>query len=73
MRYVSARFENEMRELTYRIYVTDALKAIARADKRYADFWDKRTVDETRTADEIIGGISDKLKKLGGEHNDHAS
>lgn len=73
MRYVSARFENEMRELTYRIYVTDALKAIAHADKRYADFWDNHAVEETRTADEIIGGISNKLKKLGGERNDHSS
>jgi hypothetical protein len=57
-----------MREMTYRIYVTDTLKAIVRADRRYADIWDNKIVEETRTADEIIGSISDKLKTIGGDN-----
>lgn len=53
-----ARIEDDSRDIAYRIYVTDALKALAGGKERYAD-WIKP--QEKRTADEIIGGIREKL------------
>jgi hypothetical protein len=52
------------RETAYRYYVTDALKFLGGLNIRFADTFKP---PETRTADEIIGGISGKLQKLGGE------
>ena len=71
MRYVGARFQKEMRESTYRIYVTDALKAIAGGNMRYADIWSEKFlgVEETRTPEEIIDEIITKSRKIGGENN----
>ena len=66
MRYVQARFKQADRDFAYRIYVTDALKIIGRIDQRYYDFIKPRVV-ETRTADEIISNIKEKLIKLGGD------
>ena len=62
MRYVDSRCRQNDREETYRIYVTDALKAIGGFNARYLDVFG---VEETRTSNEIITNISDKLKKLG--------
>lgn len=59
MRYVAARLEEYARSRAYRIYVTDALKAIGRLDIRYEDLF--KPVDK-RTPDEIISGITEKLK-----------
>ena len=75
MRYVRARFENEMRETTYRIYVTDALKILVGADRRYYDAWaEDQKKKETRTSEEIIRDLSEKLRRLGGEDDgDNAS
>lgn len=64
MRYVVARFNQNQRDWAYRIYVTDALKYLASLNMRYADLF---APEETRAADEIIGGIKDKLRQLGGE------
>jgi hypothetical protein len=64
MRYVMARFNRYQREEAYRIYVTDGLKHLSGLNIRYADLF---APEETRTADEIIGGIKDKLRQLGGE------
>lgn len=66
MRYVSARFTHCQREEAYRIYVTDALKALGGLDIRYADIVYGET--ETRTADEIIDNITSKIIKMGGEN-----
>lgn len=38
MRYVEARLKNQQREETYRIYLTDALKAIADNTAHYVGF-----------------------------------
>lgn len=64
MRYATARYNQNQREWVYRIYVTDSLKHLAGLNIRYADVF--KPV-ETRTADEIIGGIKDKLRQLGGD------
>ena len=64
MRYVTARCNQHQRDWAYRIYVTDSLKYLAGLNIRYADVFKP---EETRTADEIIGGIKDKLRQLGGE------
>lgn len=52
------------RETAYRYYITDALKILGGLNIRFADLFKP---EETRTSDEIIGGIKDKLQKLGGE------
>jgi hypothetical protein len=64
MRYVEARYNLYNRDLAYRIYVTDALKVLGGLNIRFADLFKP---EETRTAGEIIGGIRDKLQKMGGE------
>lgn len=64
MRYVIARFNQYQREQAYRIYVTDSLKIIGGLNIRYADMF---APEETRTAEEIIDGVSNKLRQLGGE------
>lgn len=73
-------FLEEQRELAYRTYVTDSLKYLTEntsriaggtsMTKRFCEAMDELTKPkkvETRTADEIIDSISDKLNKLGGE------
>jgi hypothetical protein len=64
MRYVIARYNQYQRDWAYRIYVTDGLKHLAGLNIRYADVFKP---EETRTADEIIGGIKDKLRQIGGD------
>ena len=64
MRYATARYNQNQREWVYRIYVTDSLKHLAGLNIRYADVFKP---EETRTADEIIDGIKDKLRQLGGD------
>ena len=64
MRYVEARYNLYNRDLAYRYYVTDALKVLGGLNIRFADLFKP---EETRTSDEIIGGIKNKLQKLGGE------
>lgn len=89
MRYVVARLEQESRDQAYRIFVTEALKAITEntahyvgmsglvkagmtLTKSYQDILnpDQRTreakKEETRSGEEIISDIKNKLKKMGG-------
>lgn len=63
MRYVRARFEKDMRERTYRIYVSDCLYALVNGGlelvHRYADIIDpapKKKTDE-RTQEEIVAQV----------------
>jgi len=73
MRYVVARIRKVNRELAYRIYVTDALKAQLKFDRRWIDIVNgTRNVDEKaeeETGQMIINKIKNKLKK-GGEENE---
>lgn len=69
MRYVKARLDTEYQDITYRIFVTEYLKGLGRfGGKTYRDaIAEYYKPVETRTADEIIGGIKNKLSQLGGE------
>lgn len=73
MRYCFARYRKEQLDKTYRIYITDALKVITENASRFngGNYMKIRFADivnpkpeETRTADEIITNITDKLRKL---------
>ena len=68
MRYVESRCEQHNRDKAYRIYVTDCLQIIGKIDQRFYDLVNPTRVIETRTADEIITSISEKLAKVGGEN-----
>ena len=65
MRYVRAKCDQADKAEAYRIYVTDALKIIGNLNIRYAEIVTPPP-EETRTADEIIQSITDKLAQLGG-------
>ena len=74
MRYVKARFIKESQAKTYRIYVTDSLKAIAEntarhyggtvMNMRYADITSKPK--PTESSDEVISRIRSKIQEIGG-------
>ena len=68
MRYVLAKAHEKLDAQTYRIYVTDILANFTGATEngvpRYADMIDRTPVD-TRSPEEIINNIKNKLK--GGE------
>ena len=62
-------------EKAYRVYVTDALKTITENTAKYAggSYMKVRYYDlenpkpvETRTPDEIIGKMKDKIARIGG-------
>ena len=71
MRYVMARYAKETESETYRVYVTDSLKIItanlansiggSEVNVRYYDMIHRRP--ETRSSEEIISDIKDKLKQ----------
>ena len=78
MRYVEARFKKEIRDKTYRFYVTECLKALtsntARAErivfkKSYVDLLhqnrDNNSVDN-KTKEEVIDHIREKITSLTG-------
>jgi len=69
MRYVKARSESELNCQTYRIFVTDYLKGIGRFQgQRYIEYLaDLKKPIETRSSDEIIDNIKNKLSQFGGE------
>ena len=66
MRYVSARLEQELREVTYRYYITDALYAQGenrRMKHRFVDIISgKVKPPDTRSGDEIA---EDVIKRAG--------
>ncbi len=56
MRYVVARFEQEYRDLAYRIYVTDGLRGITGMDTRFCDLVFGKKEDE-KSGDEIAAEV----------------
>lgn len=74
-----AFFRSKQKEEAYRIYVTDALKAMSEIiaktyggnspKYRYAEIIQpgRPEVEEKRTAQEIISNISNKLNKMTGD------
>jgi len=62
---MQSRFELDKRDRMYRLYITDALKAIGQLDRRYYDLIYE--VEETRTSEEIIDHVKSGLRKLSEE------
>ena len=74
MNYCLARYADEQKRKAYNVYVTDALKVISENTAKFAGFagggyMNVRFIDiiepkpeETRTPDEIINHIKDKLR-----------
>lgn len=64
-----AFFKKEMHEKAYKIYVTDALQLLTKKfggeylKNRFADVMEPH-IEETRTAEEVITDIKDKLTRL---------
>ena len=74
MRYVRAKAEKQAEEMAYRIYVTRGLKMLTENTTRphggtaLAKSFEeimRKTPVETRTGDEIIASIRDKIHSLG--------
>lgn len=67
MRYVDSAYTLNVEELTYRIYVSDALKAIGHLDRRYADTITRfRFLDETKTEEELEEFTNDLVDEING-------
>ena len=65
MRYAMARIEQEDRDMAYRIYITDSLKAIGGFSARYIDLIDKG--NNSSAKEEDPEAIIERLKKKLGE------
>jgi hypothetical protein len=73
MRYAVARFKTEQRDLAYRIYITDSLRAIGRLDRRYFDSIAddfRKTLKPSESAEDIISRIQNGVNNLGKEEKD---
>ena len=66
MRYVNATYRKEVKDLTYRVYVTDCLKEIGHlTGQRYAEVVsDFLKPAETRTGQEIIDDIKTGINNI---------
>ena len=75
---MQAQHEQRQKEETFRIYTADTLLFISESvskalggrcmANRYSDFTDPQP-EETRTPEEIIADIGEKLNRMGGEDN----
>lgn len=73
MRYVVARHNDNMREMTYRIFISDTAYLIneniakisggSRMRYRYSEIIHPQK-EETRTSEEIIKGLKEKLQEI---------
>jgi hypothetical protein len=61
MRYAVSRLNEYMREMAYRVYVTDYLQMLSGSNKRYYDLIDPTPPDE-RTSEEIVDSIWSKIE-----------
>lgn len=60
MRYVESSYARRRDDLAYRIYITDALKAIGNLDKRYADTLTDE-MQEPELTEEEMENLQDEL------------
>lgn len=67
MSFVTEKIKEKQEEMTYRIYVTDALKALTGATVRYYDLVADDDPKPKKTSEQIKAEIFDVFKKLGGE------
>ena len=58
-----AALKRQNEDKAYRIYITEALRALARMNVRYIDVINPKP-EETRSSEEIILGIKEGLKKV---------
>lgn len=70
--YCVSTYNTAMREKAYKCYVSDLLMNLAKANgikvkARYYDlaYTAQNAVEETRTPEEIVSTISEKLRRLG--------
>ena len=73
MRYAVTRFKTEQRNIAYRIYITDSLKAIGRLDRRYFDSIAddfRKTLKSSESAEDIISRLQNGVNNLGKEEKD---
>lgn len=78
MRYYMARFKRRSEEISYRVYVTDALKCIAEnttggdlrqrmTDRYYDRLGIEPETEDNRTPEEIIDSVLKGLARVRGE------
>ena len=73
MRYAVTRFKTEQRNIAYRIYITDSLKAIGRLDRRYFDYIAddfRKSLKLSESAEDIISRLQNGVNNLGKEEKD---
>lgn len=61
---MKAKRKEHRKDRLYRAYVTDALKVIGNLNMRYEEIISETNVRESRTADEIVQHIKDKIRKV---------
>ena len=68
MRYAYARYQSQKRDLAYRIYVCESLRAIPKGsylEAHFADIIDPKPREPEQTFDEIVAGVLKKLNEKG--------
>ena len=64
MHYVSARNKQKKYDMSYRVYVTDALYFLGHLNIRFSDWVSSKNKQETRTPEEIVNHIRTGLRGL---------
>ncbi len=78
MRYVESKIEEKEVESAYRVFISEGIKILTKntgsdrerqiMNMNFAQYMEKmKKPPETRTPEEIITGIKDKLNSLGGD------
>jgi len=81
LHYLKAKAEEKSKREAFELYISEALRATTNNTARFAggvelkqSYMDliapKRAKLETRTGDEIIGQMKERLNKLGGKQED---
>ena len=68
MRYAYARYTSHQRDMAYRIYVCESLRAIPKGaylEAHFADIIDPKPPEPEQTFDEIVAGVLAKLNEKG--------
>ena len=68
MRYAMARYTSHQRDMAYRIYVCESLRAIPKGaylEAHFADIIDPKPPEPEQTFDEIVEGVLAKLNEKG--------
>ena len=68
MRYAMARYTSHQRDMAYRIYVCESLRAIPKGaylETHFADIIDPKPPEPEQTVDEMVAGVLEKLNEKG--------